>query len=149
MTNKQQHAAEETLNIIPLIMRVVAAELRQMEQPLMPPQLAVLNFLVDGPHNLSELAEMSAVRLPTMSGTITKLVNEGYVTRTRAMHDRRVVMLTLTENGRLLLETIGQHLIARLSTLLSPFSEQELTQLLAGLSVLKQVIQTDKPVHTS
>ena len=133
--------ATAVLTIIPLTMRLVAAELRQLERPIMPPQLMVLNLLFqEGAKNLTQLAESSAVSLPTMSGTIKTLVKERFVQRTRSETDRRIVLLEITPEGAQFIETIGQKIVARMATLLEIFTEEELHQIWSGLMVFQRAL---------
>lgn len=140
----QTQTAVSILQIVPLIMRIVASELRREEVGLVPPQLAVLNFLREQPRNLSELAELSAVSLPTMSGTVNKLVKDGYVERHRSAIDRRVIQLTLSEKGLEALTGIGEKIAHRLSLRLIQASEAEMTQIINGLTLLAQRIAPDE-----
>ncbi len=53
--------------------------------------------------NLSELALRQAVSLPTMSNSISVLVERGWVKRVPSPDDRRRVVLELTSEGRVVL----------------------------------------------
>ncbi len=127
------------LQIIPSIMRLLAAELRQWEPPLLPPQLGALTLLGETSYNLSELAELHGVSLPTMSNTISKLVEAGWVERHRSETDRRVVMLKLTPAGEELLTEIGQYLVNNVAELLSKIQNEDLATLQDGLTILQTV----------
>lgn len=127
------------LQIIPSIMRLLAAELRRANVPLLPPQLGALTLLAENSYNLSELAEQHDVSLPTMSSTISKLVSNGWVKRQRLEADRRVVMLSITPDGRKLIEEIGQLLVNRVTSHLSEIPNEELNTLQDGLAILQTV----------
>lgn len=140
-TPQQVETATAVLTIIPMTMRYVAAELRQHDPPIVPPQLMVLNLLFqEGSKNLTQLAEMSAVSLPTMSGTVKTLVNDGYVERIRSQEDRRVTLLEITPDGRALLEAIGQKIVARVAQLLHDFDQEELAQIQEGFSIFQRAV---------
>lgn len=132
--------ARAVLTIVPLTMRFVSAELRQLDNAIVPPQLMVLNFLVEGPKNLTQLAELSAVSLPTMSGTVRSLEKEGYVLRKRDEHDRRVTILEITPSGQAMLETIAEKVINRMAHVLEIFSQEELNQIWSGLMVFDRLL---------
>lgn len=53
---------------------------------------------------VSKLAGAMSIHQSTASNLIDKLENKGYIIRIRSLIDRRVVNLTLTDNGRALLE---------------------------------------------
>lgn len=52
---------------------------------------------------VTELAEIMAIHQSTASNLIERLAADGYLKRTRSESDRRLVTLTLTAQGRLLL----------------------------------------------
>lgn len=127
------------LQIIPSIMRLLAAELRQADTPLLPPQLAAMTLLAEKSYNLSELAEQHGVSLPTMSSTMSRLVAAGWVERHRSQADRRVVMLALTPAGRQVVEEIGQTLVSKVAAQLSEIPDNEIEALQSGLAILQTV----------
>lgn len=137
--------ATEIIRTIPSIMRLVAAELRKQQSQLVPAQLGVLGALGERSCNLSELAEVSGVSLPTMSGTVSHLVAQGLVKRTRAPHDRRMIMLELTPDGRAQLDQLGHYIIGHIAALLTPLSDADLTTLQNGLITLQKVFPPWEP----
>lgn len=139
MNVDRHEIALSILQIIPSIMRLLAAELRHADTPLLPPQLGALTLLAETSYNLSELAELHGVSLPTMSNTMSKLVEAGWVERQRSQTDRRVVMLTLTPAGQQLVENIGQHLVNNVAEQLSDIPSSDLETLQDGLTILQTV----------
>jgi DNA-binding MarR family transcriptional regulator len=137
MSGKTQAAAHEILQVVPQVMRTLALEMRRTGHTPAPVHCRLLVLLAEGPHNVSELAEKQAVSLPTMSNSITTLVEHGWVTRVRPPHDRRMVQVELTPAGRAALSEIMRSVEARLRELLEPLSPGECDQLLAGLAVLR------------
>ncbi len=136
MASKTQVAASRVVEVIPLVMRTLALEIRRTGHVPAPVHCRLMVLLADGPRNLSELAEKQAVSLPTMSNSISALVERGWVTRVRAPHDRRMVMVELTPVGRRALNHIMGLVEARVGRLLASLSAAECDQLLAGLEVL-------------
>lgn len=94
-------------------------------------------MLAKGPHNLSELASKHAVSLPTMSNSITALVERGWVTRERAADNRRMVLVKLTPTGEQVLCKIQEKAQARRADIISSLSPAECDQILAGLATLR------------
>jgi len=137
MSTKTQIAVQQVLETIPLVMRALASELRRTEYGLAPVHFGLLVILAHSPRNLSELAEQQAVSLPTMSNSITTLVERGWVKRTRDPHDRRMVLVELTPAGREVLSEIQRQAEARVADILTPLSPTECDQLVAGLAVLR------------
>lgn len=135
--SKAQTAAHEILHVIPLLMRVVAYQLRQSGHLPARAHFEVLYFLTEGPHNLSNLADKLNVSLPTMSNSISSLVEHGYVRRTRAPHDRRQVIIEMTEPGLEILKTMETHAITRIAEILDDTNPDEIEKLIEGLCVLQ------------
>ena len=138
MTQDLQPTARDILEIIPLVMRALRADLHQPPDLPSPVHFRLLHALLDGPHNLSELAEKHNVTLPTMSNTITTLCEHGLVVRTKSRDDRRRVIIQLTPEGQALFEKIKSQAECRIVETLSSLSEKEHRQLSEGLAVLKR-----------
>jgi len=139
MDSDRHRIALSILQIIPSIMRLLAAELRHADTPMLAPQLGALTLLGETSYNLSELAELHGVSLPTMSNTIKKLVAAGWVERHRSEEDRRVVMLTLTPAGQQLIEEIGQKMVSEIAKHLAKIPNTDLETLQNGLTILQTV----------
>ncbi len=142
MTAETLALARQTLDIVPLVMRAIALELRRGGHTLAPSHLRLLGMLAHCPCNLSELARRQGVSLPTMSDSITLLVDRGLVQRAPAAHDRRIVNVELTETGRHALDEMQSLVEQRMAELLAGLSSDQLDSLAAGLDVLRQVIET-------
>ncbi len=137
MAAKTQAVARQVLEIIPLVMRTVAAELRRTGHLLDPSHYRLLAMLAHRSYNLSELAERHAVSLPTMSNSITKLVERGWVRRAPATHDRRMVLIELTPAGRAALAEVHRQAEAHVAESLASLSRADQDKLLAGLDILR------------
>jgi DNA-binding MarR family transcriptional regulator len=137
MSGRTEVAARRVVEVIPLVMRRLALEMRSTGYVPAPVHCRLMVVLAERPHNLSELAEKQAVSLPTMSNSISTLVERGWVTRKRAPHDRRMVMVELTPAGRTVLEDMMRSVEARVAQLTAALSAEECDQLSAGLDVLR------------
>jgi DNA-binding MarR family transcriptional regulator len=135
--NKTELAARQIVEVIPLVMRTLALEMRSTGYLPMPAHCRLLLILAERPHNLSELADEQAVSLPTMSNSISTLVERGLVTRVRAPHDRRMVLVELTPAGRAALEAMRNAVEERMARKLSCLSPAECERVLAGLELLR------------
>ncbi len=142
MDNDATTAAREMLDVIPLIMRTLRPDIHNPAGLPNPGHFHLLHALLDGPHNLSELAEKHNVTLPTMSNTITTLCEHGFVQRQQAQDDRRRVIIQLTPTGREMLSKIRAYTEAHLAEILAPVSEEDKKQLIAGLAVLRRAFTT-------
>ena len=140
MTRAQaRDTAREILRIVPLVMRAVAAELRAAGELPAPAHFGLLSVLSAQPRNLSELAAVQGVSLPTMSNSITAMVERGWVRRTAPEGDRRVVMIEVTAPGRSALERVGRCAEAHLADVLADVDLSSRRRLHAGLGVLRKV----------
>ena len=139
MLTRTHSVVRQVLETIPLVMRTLASELRHTGYTMAPGHFRLLFILTKRSHNLSELAERQAVTLPTMSNSVTTLVERGWVKRVRAPHDRRMVFIELTPAGRAVLSDIRRRAEERVVELLAPLSPAECDRLSAGLEVLGSV----------
>ena len=97
MTRAQaRESARDILEIIPLVMRTVAAELRAAGDMPAPAHFGLLSILSVRPRKLTDLASAQGVSLPTMSNSISAMAERGWVRRTAPEGDRRVAMIEVT-----------------------------------------------------
>src|SRR5215210_8137419 len=101
-----RETAREILKIVPLVMRTVAAELRAAGELPAPAHFGLLTMLSAHPRTLTELATLQGVSLPTMSNSITAMVQRGWVRRTAPVKDRRVVVIEVTPLGKAAVERV-------------------------------------------
>src|SRR5215471_2418558 len=140
MTRVQaRDTAREILEIIPLVMRTVAAELRAAGELPAPAHFGLLSILSIRPRMLSDLASLQGVSLPTMSNSISAMVERGWVRRTAPENDRRVAIVEVTANGRAALERVARAAEAHLSEVLAPLDVPSRRRLKNGLDVLRKV----------
>ena len=133
---KSKAVAQEIVKVIPQIMRTIFAE--RHCYPMSPAHFRLLAILAGHSSNLSELAVRHAVSLPTMSNSISVLVERGWVKRVQSPDDRRQVLLELTPEGRAALIEIKSQAEARVADLLEQLSSDELASLSAGLAILER-----------
>src|SRR5207244_3837904 len=143
MTRDQaRESARDILEIVPLVMRTVAAELRSAGEMPAPAHFGLLSILAARPRMLTELAALQGVSLPTMSNSISAMVERGWVRRaspTTPAADRRVVMIEVTATGRAALERVGRCAEQHLAEVLAPLDLPARKRLQGGLGVLRKV----------
>jgi DNA-binding MarR family transcriptional regulator len=137
-------AARDILKIIPLVMRTVAAELRAGGELPAPAHFGLLTMLSAQPRTLSELAALQGVSLPTMSNSISSMVQRGWARRTSPVQDRRVVIIEVTPTGKAALERVGRAAEGHLAVLLTPLDAASRRRLHGGLGVLRRIF-SDAP----
>ena len=132
--------ARRLLDVVMLVMRTVAADMRKSPRPLAPPQMGILMRIAAGPCTMSELARFQAVSLPTISKSVDMLVRRGWVERWIDKQDRRQTMARLTSSGRKTLAHIKQRTERQVSRTLAPLTISERAQLVSTLNVLRRVL---------
>jgi len=141
-----RESARDILEIVPLVMRTVAAELRAAGELPAPAHFGLLSILSDRPRMLTELASIQGVSLPTMSNSISAMVDRGWVKRgTPDETDRRVVMIEVTATGRAALERVARAAEAHLAEVLVSLDGPARRRLHAGLGVLRKVFAGKLP----
>jgi DNA-binding MarR family transcriptional regulator len=97
---------------------------------------------------LSDLASLQGVSLPTMSNSISAMVERGWVKREAPDGDRRIVMIDVTPTGRAALERVSRAAEAHLADVLAPLDLPARRRLVGGLGVLRKVFAA-APTSTS
>ena len=140
-----EEATRELLAVLPLLNRIVAAEVRrEAGADTTMPQYRVLSHLAAGPMTLSTLAKQRRVSLQSMSELVQVLVERGWIARTPDPRDRRQHLLHLTEQGRSHYERAQDNTLRRLVPLLSALSAAELAALQTGIPALRRVLAHDE-----
>jgi len=140
--SEARQVAHQLLHTIPLVMRNTAARMRVAAAGLEPPHFRLLGLLSRRSYTLGELAEQQSVKPATISKTIATFVERGWVQRREVPHDRRLVQVEITPEGRQVIKDAHQQMEAEVTTLLAGLSPQELDQLQVGLSLLQRLCDT-------
>lgn len=138
MSDLTRKSAEKVVDIIPLAMRAVAAEVRRTGHTLAPSHMRILAMLALKPWSLGELAEHEMVSAATISRTISIMEERGWVARDRSDADRRVVRATLTQDGREVLADMRDRAVDNMEELLQNSNSHDCQALMAGLEVLER-----------
>jgi|SRR5436190_7286860 len=153
MTRDQaRETARDILQIIPLVMRTVSAELRAAGELPAPAHFGLLSMLSERPRMLTELASLQGVSLPTMSSSISTMVGRGWVRRAAPGDDRRIVVLEVTTAGRAALDRAARSAETHLADVLAPLDGTARRRLHCGLGVLHKVFgpeRSARPVRTA
>ncbi|HSG16400.1 MAG TPA: MarR family transcriptional regulator [Anaerolineae bacterium] len=137
--------AQNILQIIPQIMRILTAEFRRSGHLMTPGNFQMMVLLHYGPANLSDLAEYQNVSLPTISRSVSRLEKMGWIRRLAKPNDRRVTLIELTSDGRHQLEEMSRLAEATLGALLDPLLEADRMTLAGGLDVMRRTFDLYEP----
>ena len=141
MPGQIEELTQELLSILPLLTRIVAAEVRrEAGDATTMPQFRVLAHLEAGPLTLSALAKQRRVSLQAMSELVQVLVERGWIERVPAQHDRRQHLLYLTDRGRRHYERAHEQTLRRLVPLMSALDAKERIAVRQALPALRRVL---------
>lgn len=103
-------------------------------------QFAVLASLrVHGPQPLGELAGRERITPPSMNRIVNCLEEPGYVTRTPDEHDRRRVIVSLTDTGLAVVDETVRRRDAWLEEALAALSDEERGILERASEIMREV----------
>ncbi|MBD2211104.1 MarR family transcriptional regulator [Calothrix sp. FACHB-156] len=138
-----EECAARVMETVPLLMRFIRADMRSHNaESLSIPQLRSLAFLNRNPGaSLSEVAEHLGVTCATASTTIERLVQRDLVQRTDHPQERRRIVLNLTESGKFLLLQSQATTRAHIVDILDALTPEQISQIEAGLTLLKNVFE--------
>lgn len=139
----KQDAADQFVKLIPLIRRKL---LRRSDFP----QILNLNFshfhllmLIEdeGAVTNGRISETLSIAPPNVTPLITKLLNEGYITRVPDERDRRVIWNQLTEKGQRILLERRDSFRRLFEERLAFLSEDETDRLIESLKTLTEIVE--------
>ncbi|MBW4645825.1 MAG: MarR family transcriptional regulator [Goleter apudmare HA4340-LM2] len=138
-----EECAARVMDTIPLVMRFIRADMRvHSAASLSIPQLRSLAFLNRSPGaSLSDLAEHLGVTCATASATTERLVQRNLVQRINDPHERRRVLLNLTEEGKHHLKQSQDQTRAHIADLLAGLTSEQVSNIEEGLALLKNVFE--------
>ena len=123
------------------IVRITQFLTRQMQQEVLTPsQATVLTLLQDGrAWRLSDLASATGVRPPSMTELISRMERQGWLSKMDTAHDRRGVAVTITEEGRTLLQALNRRQIDLIAGRLALLSDEEKRMIEQALPILDRL----------
>lgn len=142
-----QETAHLLMDVVPQVMQTFRSEMRRRRGPeISVLQLRVLAFLRRHPGStLSAVAEHVGLTLPSMSSQISGLVARQLIDRSVSEEDRRYVTLTLTEQGRMLMESARHGTEESIAKKIAVLSPEELSVVAASMQLLSRVFSASSP----
>jgi DNA-binding MarR family transcriptional regulator len=109
MNAKNELIIKEIALLVRRLVKVISYDSQKVSRQfgLTGPQSVVLgNLLNNGAMSSADLSRIAYVTPSNITGIIDRLENKGLVERVRLKDDRRVALITLTQSGRELSETL-------------------------------------------
>ena len=140
--------ARAVLEVVPLVMRTVRAQMRDASAlNLSVPQFRTLGFVARNPRtSLSDLAEHIGLALPSMSKLVDGLVERKLLIRQSYSDDRRRITLELTARGDTLLQSAHASTQAALAEWLSGLGESDRATVVHAMQILQPLFARGKSV---
>jgi DNA-binding MarR family transcriptional regulator len=98
-----------------------------------------------GPMTMNDLALATEVAAPTVTGIVKRLVTQGIVSRAAALHDKRVIVVDLTPEGRAAMSAFRQSRIDVLQQKLAALEPGERDAIALALPALNQLLDLHAP----
>jgi DNA-binding MarR family transcriptional regulator len=138
--------AREVLDGVPTVFRVIRAELRKHgAKEMSVPQYRTLAFVYRNEGaSLSEVCDYIGLTLSTMSTLIDGLVARGFVNRRTDPEDRRCMILTLTEPGRIRLQSARAATMAYLEERLRQLPASDRATITLAMRMLRELFPGGK-----
>ena len=151
MTPSSQRCAADLLEVVPMIMRAMRAEVRRRRLPeLSMPQFRALAFIGRNEGGaLTDVAAFLGLGLPSASKLIDGLVAAKFVTRETAAEDRRRVQLGLSPAGHAKYRVMTRQARNFLAGKVSHFSEEQFQRLSEVMTALRHSFEKDPPSEVS
>ncbi len=141
MAHSAQLAAQQMLEVGPMVMRTIRSQLREHRAAdISVPQFRAMGYINRNEGaSLSDLADHIGLTLPSMSKLIDGLVSRKLVSRVAHSQDRRRICLSLTPQGREELNAAYKHTQRYLSDRLAGLEEDDLKAISQAMQVLRGV----------
>jgi DNA-binding MarR family transcriptional regulator len=136
----QANLADLLLGVTMLLMKNLAAQMRQSDQHLEPAHAGLLAKIGEGPCRISDLARHQCVQVPTVSRSVSVLVQRGLVERRIPESNRRTTMVRLSRRGRSVLNRLKQDARFHTESLLATLDDDERDLVHRALRMLSQTL---------
>jgi DNA-binding MarR family transcriptional regulator len=133
-TEQIEYVAGNLLARAALLVRLLVKQVRDSE--ISRTEGEVLGILSGGPRRITELAELEGVAQPTMTLLIKRLEESGWVEREGLAEDGRVVLASITEAGRLVLDAFRARFVGAMRSDLEQLSDEQLAALSSATKTL-------------
>jgi DNA-binding MarR family transcriptional regulator len=146
MSVSPSDCAHEVLDVVPLVMRTIRAQMRQHRAvDLSVPQFRTLSYIDrNSGASLSAVAEHIGLTLPSMSKIVDGLVARKLVSRQTHHDDRRRMTLALTEHGRSALTVSREATRNCLAQALGNLSSADRSTIATAMNLLRPIFTSNQ-----
>jgi DNA-binding MarR family transcriptional regulator len=118
------------------------------------PQLRTLVLLYRGPQRMGEIAAALGISLPATTNMVVRLEAKGLVERVHDQDDRRVVICSLTREGRRQSEALWNVHRQQIAAVADILTSEEMARVVAAMELLSAALRrhlgrTDVPAPAS
>lgn len=141
-SHEWERIVDHLLSLVPLFYRKFMMPGEFSSQKHMPPSHTQVLLLLheNGVLTVSEIGQRLAISRPNMTPLLNKLMQEELVERHYSEKDRRVILISLTEEGKSLVGQYQQFILSKLQEHFQPLSEDEQAQLIHSLQTIQTLI---------
>ncbi|HTA05110.1 MAG TPA: MarR family transcriptional regulator [Solirubrobacteraceae bacterium] len=133
-SERLEYVSEHLLSRAAVLVRLLVRQVRSDE--ISRTEMGVLGILAEGPRRITELSELEGVAQPTMTLLVKRLQEKGWVVRDGLPDDGRVVIVSLTAQGRSAQQRLRAQFLAALRADLDGLSDRELQRLAVATRTL-------------
>lgn len=114
----------------------------QGENPFSEARFRILHVIAEKEAlKMSELSKLCHVTKGSLTITLNRLVEEGYVERVAEPGDRRIVLVRLTPAGKQFLQNLRQRILSKVSAAFADMPEGKKAKLLTLLAELNEIFE--------
>ncbi len=121
-----------------VLVRLLVKQVRSRE--ISRTEMQVLSVLTEGPRRITELTALEGIAQPTMTLLVKRLEEKGWVQREGLPDDGRVVMVSLTETGRVAQQRFLAQFLAAMRIDLQELSDEQLDELTSATETLSSFV---------
>ncbi|AAS43097.1 transcriptional regulator, MarR family [Bacillus cereus ATCC 10987] len=143
-----ERIVDHLLSLVPLFYRKFMLPGEFSSQRHMPPSHTQVLLLLheNGTLAVSEIGKRLAISRPNMTPLLNKLIQEELIERHYSEKDRRVILISLTAEGKLLVNQYQQFILDKLKENFQTLSEEEREKLIHSLQTIQNLIFENKRI---
>ncbi|WP_112182365.1 MULTISPECIES: MarR family winged helix-turn-helix transcriptional regulator [Paraliobacillus] len=115
------------------------------DQPITPPQMMIIFMLAEEKRlKVSEISKRMSLANSTVSSILDRLEKRDYISRNRSKTDKRVVYVKATEQMTEIFDEHHKAMTGFFAHLVDDVTDEDFATILAGLNILKKLMETSE-----